>query len=87
MTAARRAFAVGAAGVATTVGARVVGRRLMARTEARLCTTADVPPAHVSDRARELHRRLWVADLHADSLLWGRDLLERRTAARSTSRA
>ena len=49
----------------------------MARTEARLCTTADVPPAHVSDRARELHRRLWVADLHADSLLWGRDLLER----------
>jgi membrane dipeptidase len=31
----------------------------------------------VSARAQELHRRLFVADLHADSLLWGRDLLER----------
>jgi microsomal dipeptidase-like Zn-dependent dipeptidase len=27
--------------------------------------------------ARALHRRLWIADLHADSLLWGRDLLRR----------
>ena len=26
-----------------------------------------------------LHESLWVADLHADSLLWGRDLLERAT--------
>jgi microsomal dipeptidase-like Zn-dependent dipeptidase len=31
----------------------------------------------VSPRARELHRRLFVADLHADTLLWGRDLLRR----------
>lgn len=31
----------------------------------------------VSARARALHRRLFVADLHADSLLWGRDLLAR----------
>jgi len=30
-----------------------------------------------SDRARALHERLWIADLHADSLLWGRDLLRR----------
>ena len=35
------------------------------------------PPYGASDRARELHAPLWVADLHADSLLWGRDLLER----------
>jgi microsomal dipeptidase-like Zn-dependent dipeptidase len=35
------------------------------------------PPAPVSPRARELHARLFVADLHADSLLWGRDLLRR----------
>ncbi len=31
-------------------------------------------PYEVSARARELHRRLLVADLHADPLLWGRDL-------------
>ena len=31
----------------------------------------------VSERAREMHRRLFVADLHADTALWGRDLLER----------
>jgi microsomal dipeptidase-like Zn-dependent dipeptidase len=31
----------------------------------------------VSARAAGLHRRLLVADLHADTLLWGRDLLAR----------
>jgi microsomal dipeptidase-like Zn-dependent dipeptidase len=36
-------------------------------------------PYPVSDRARDLHRRLFVADLHADSLLWGRNLLKRGT--------
>ena len=35
------------------------------------------PP--VSARARALHARLLVVDLHADSLLWGRDLLRRGT--------
>ena len=35
------------------------------------------PAAAVSVRARELHAALRVADLHADSLLWGRDLLVR----------
>jgi microsomal dipeptidase-like Zn-dependent dipeptidase len=34
-------------------------------------------PYAASERARELHGRLFVADLHADSLLWDRDLLER----------
>lgn len=34
------------------------------------------PPPRVSEKARVLHRRLLVADLHADSLLWSRDLLE-----------
>ena len=73
------ALAVGAAGAATAVGSRVAGRALVGRTEARLCTTASPPPYHASDRARDLHESLWVADLHADSLLWGRDLLERAT--------
>jgi microsomal dipeptidase-like Zn-dependent dipeptidase len=35
------------------------------------------PPRAVSERARALHARLLIVDLHADSLLWGRDLLER----------
>ena len=41
--------------------------------------TTNPPPYRASDRARALHDTLWVADLHADSLLWGRDLLERAT--------
>jgi membrane dipeptidase len=35
------------------------------------------PPYAASARAREIYPRLVVADLHADSLLWGRDLLAR----------
>jgi membrane dipeptidase len=35
------------------------------------------PPYAASERARSLHARLFVADMHADSLLWDRDLLER----------
>ena len=34
-------------------------------------------PQAVSERARALHARLLVVDLHADSLLWRRDLLDR----------
>ncbi len=34
-------------------------------------------PHAVSDRARALHKTLSIVDLHADSLLWGRDLLQR----------
>jgi membrane dipeptidase len=37
------------------------------------------PPYTASGRALHLHKELTVADLHADSLLWGRDLLERGT--------
>jgi microsomal dipeptidase-like Zn-dependent dipeptidase len=39
--------------------------------------TLHAPPYAASARARELHRRLFVADLHADSLLWDRDILAR----------
>lgn len=35
------------------------------------------PPYTASERASTLHKELIIADLHADSLLWGRDLLER----------
>lgn len=34
------------------------------------------PPYEVSEKAKQLHEKLLVADLHADSLLWNRDLNE-----------
>ena len=34
-------------------------------------------PYAVSDRARALHRDLFIADLHSDSMLWKRDFLAR----------
>src|SRR5260370_17446299 len=37
------------------------------------------PPYTAWERALKLHKELRIADLHADSLLWGRDLLERST--------
>lgn len=37
------------------------------------------PPYAASERAATLHRTLRIADLHADPLLWGRDLVERGT--------
>jgi len=39
------------------------------------------PPYAVSPAAADLHKTLQVADLHADSLLWGRDLLQRADRA------
>src|SRR5262245_32754329 len=35
------------------------------------------PATSATLHATELHKSLQIADLHADSLLWGRDLLER----------
>ncbi len=66
-----------ALGAAAVGGSRVAGRRMIARTERRMNRVVWPPPYHVSDAADELHRSLLVADLHADSLLWGRDLLVR----------
>jgi len=40
----------------------------------RMNATLTLPPYQASEKARELHRKLIIADLHADSLLWGRDL-------------
>jgi len=81
VTSARRIAAGGAiataAAAALTLTAKAGGRWAVGRTEARLCTTAQLPPYMASERARALHAELWVADLHADSLLWGRDLLQR----------
>ena len=37
------------------------------------------PPYTVSEKAKQLHEKLFVADLHADSLLWKRDLNQKDT--------
>lgn len=37
----------------------------------------------VSDKARDLHGRLMIADLHSDALLWDRDLLQFGTTGHS----
>ena len=34
-------------------------------------------PRSLSEKAAELHQRLWIADLHADALLWNRNLNRR----------
>ena len=47
--------------------------------ERRLNTVVARAPRPLSAHARELHARLFVADMHADTLLWGRDILERGT--------
>ena len=43
-------------------------------TERTLNPVINKPPYRVSPRAAELHKKLFVADMHADALLWNRDL-------------
>lgn len=50
---------------------------LPAAVESRLNPVLSSAPYRSSERAGALHRKLLVADLHADSLLWGRDLSAR----------
>ena len=52
---------------------------LPAQLEKRLNVALNPPPYLASERAVELHKKLLVADLHADSLLWNRDLLDHAT--------
>ena len=74
------AAALAATGIAgAAVAARLGGRAMVARTERRLCVTRHAPPYVIGERARGLHDHLEVVDLHADSLLWGRDLTRRGT--------
>ena len=50
---------------------------LPADTESRMNPVLNVPPYQASPQAAALHKRILVADMHADSLLWGRDLDQR----------
>lgn len=45
--------------------------------DGRVNTVVSTAVPSVSPKASALHRTLFVADLHADELLWGRDLLQR----------
>ena len=65
------------------IGALAVARPALSAAadlvEGRLNGVHPQPDIPVSDRALALHGTLRVADLHSDSLLWGRDLLVRGT--------
>lgn len=45
--------------------------------ERHINRTRKRPPYHVSDAIRRIHNQLTIVDLHADPLLWNRDLLVR----------
>jgi membrane dipeptidase len=66
-----------AGAVAGAAAALPVLDAVVARTEDAMNGLLPPPTRPVSDRARELHATLRVADLHADSLLFGRDLNRR----------
>jgi membrane dipeptidase len=60
--------------VACIVAVLAIGPGIVERRENFL---SGAPPYPVPARAAALHETLQLADLHADSLLWGRDLLQR----------
>ncbi len=50
---------------------------VLPRVDARLNAVIDPGPYTVDASIRDLHEGLFVADMHADALLWGRDLRRR----------
>jgi membrane dipeptidase len=72
--AAATAAAALATGAAIAVGIGGGGSAAAALVERRRNRVHRRGPYRVSGRAADLHRTLTVVDLHADSLLWGRDL-------------
>ncbi|MBI1750334.1 MAG: dipeptidase [Acidobacteria bacterium] len=65
---------VGAVAVLLILGAFLFGPALVERIMNKTISHAPEAP---SPRARDLHKTLLIADLHADSLLWRRNLLDR----------
>jgi len=78
-----RAAAIAAGAVASSAaflaGAAALGGAASGLIERRRNRVLRPRPYRASARAIELHRSLTVVDLHADSLLWGRDLRHRAT--------
>ena len=73
----RLALAAGAVGIGAIAAARPALNLAADVVEGRLNGVHPHDGGPVSERALELHASLRIADLHADSLLWGRDLLVR----------
>jgi microsomal dipeptidase-like Zn-dependent dipeptidase len=48
-------------------------------TDAKMNAVIDLGPYAVSDAAKALHDTLYIADLHADSLMWRRNTTKRQT--------
>jgi microsomal dipeptidase-like Zn-dependent dipeptidase len=84
MAPTRRSVVVaGLTAAALTIGGPIlrqtIGTRISARIERRLNGVGHGGPYLVAPAAADLHERLTIVDLHADSLLWGRDLLAHGT--------
>jgi microsomal dipeptidase-like Zn-dependent dipeptidase len=75
------AFAAGTLAylAAALAGAAALGGAASGIIERRRNRVLQPRPYRASPRAVELHRSLTVVDLHADTLLWGRDLRRRAT--------
>ncbi len=56
------------------IGAYVFFAILPDRIGASLNTVRNTPPYDASTEAQELHKTLFIADMHGDALLWSRDL-------------
>jgi membrane dipeptidase len=65
----------GAAGAAGFAAARAYGSAMVDRTLNRVAPDPDAPVPREEERA--FHRGLFIADLHADTLKWDRDMLVR----------
>jgi len=76
----RAGVVAGAAAVAATAAGAALDWAV-GRIEGHVCRVHRRGPYPASERARALHATIPVVDLHADSLLWGRDLLVRATCA------
>ena len=73
----RLALAAGTAVVGAAAAAGPLLDRYVARVESRMNPVTQGPWPEPSERALALHATLRIADLHADSLLFGRDLVRR----------
>ncbi len=71
-----RAFGIGLVGIVIVAGVGVFGIA-PGWIDGSLNRVEEHAPHPVSERAAALHASLRLADLHADSLLWSRDLLDR----------
>ena len=80
------ALAAGTAFVGALAVARPVLDAFVARTEDRMCPLLPQSALPPGEGAIALHETLRVADLHADSLLFGRDLLRRAAHAHVMAR-